>query len=219
MGSVGAHKNNTNYLEQFRHNGTNVLDNELAGMNPVLVNKTLNGVADTLKEFGLDLSTVTAIGHAWQSNEVAGVNGFNQLSLSDDYKLPQNDFNSSNMQAFTQAGWVIDPSAYGTGTHEAGHIISNVVLRRVYAAENKTQAQISADRHSGKWDLRIAREAKNVLGTKLSPISQYGGSLKGQKSVEYVAEAVSDYMVNRDKANKSSLAVVQVLKKYLSQYK
>lgn len=217
MGSVGGKKSggsiykstNETYLQQFENAGTKILTNELSGMNMTLVEKTLSGVADTLKEFGLDMSVVTAIGHGWQKNETAGVNGFNQLHFGDSYKTNENEFK------MTKQGWVIDHTAYGTGTHEAGHLISNFILEKVYNAEGKTQLQKSQDRHSGKWDLRLAKEAKNELGKKLSPISEYGGSLKGQKSSEFIAEAVSDYMKNKNKANKSSLAVVKVLKKYL----
>lgn len=46
-----------------------------------LVNKTLKGMQDTLKEFGLPISTIHGIGIAMAKDATASVNGFRDLNF------------------------------------------------------------------------------------------------------------------------------------------
>lgn len=83
MGGRGASfgKSNGSPLDTFRNAKTIIFDDELKGMNMTLVNKTLKGVQDTLKEFGLPLSLVASIGVSMNSKAVASANGLGQLGL------------------------------------------------------------------------------------------------------------------------------------------
>ena len=192
-------------MDSFRKAGVRILDDELKGMNSILVEKTLSGVRDTLKEFGLPLSVLSAVGETDNKGQ-ASMNGFGQLGLSRKaYTSKANDFPKDNYTA--------DSSAYGTGTHEAGHLITNYLMRKNNSTlSNLEQAKL---RNSGKWDRDILKKAKELNGGSLSAISRYGSNSKGKAASEVVAEGVSEYMKKGKAASSSSIAIVKALKSYL----
>ncbi len=112
----------TSAIESFRSANTKVFDSELTGMNMKLVEKTLAGVKDTLKEFGLPLSVVASIGGETMNDKArASADGLGQLGLSrKSYTSKANEFPKSD--------YTVDSTAYGTGTHEAGHLITRFQL-------------------------------------------------------------------------------------------
>lgn len=205
-GSSGMSKGTA--LDQLRKAGVRIEDEDIKGLNMVLVNKTLQGAIDTLKAFGLPVTTINGVGISLsnKSTTVASVNGFGDFGFS--RKTYQQKINE-----FPKDGWVVDYSARGTGTHEAGHLISDYIMK-------KTNSHLSILekanlRSSGKWDRQILKQAKKENGGKLSAISKYGSSTKGKAASEVVAEAVAEYMKKGKKASPSSKAIVKVLKSYL----
>ena len=193
-------------LEHFRKAGVRVYDEDLKGLNKTLVDKTLTGVIDTLKEFGLPLTIVNSIGVSLSKNAEASANGFG------DFGFGEKAF-SSKEKEFSFSDFSIDSTARGVGTHEAGHIISNYAMRK-----NNSDLSLYEKaklRSSGKWDRKILKEAKKINGGTLSAISKYGSNSKGKAAGEVVAEAVSEYMKSRKRASPSSKAIVKVLKSYL----
>lgn len=208
MGGRGASfgKSNGSPLDTFRNAKTIIFDDELKGMNMVLVNKTLKGVQDTLKEFGLPLSLVASIGVSMSSKAAASANGLGQLGFG------RNAY-SSSANEFPHDSYFADSTAYGNGTHEAGHLITNYLMRKNNSSLNTLQQ--AKLRMSGKWDRGILKQAKKLNGGSLQAISQYGSNSKGKAASEVVAEAVSEYMKKGKAASASSKAIVQVLKSYL----
>ena len=208
MGGRGASFGRANPapLDAFRNAKTIIFDDELKGMNMVLVNKTLKGVQDTLKEFGLPLSVVKSVGASMNANAATSANGLGQLGLG-------RNVYSSSANEFPNDDYFIDSTAYGNGTHEAGHLITNYLMRKHNSSlSTLQQAKL---RSSGKWDRDILKQAKKINGGSLSAISKYGSNSKGKAASEIVAEAVSEYMKKGKAASASSKAIVQVLKSYL----
>ena len=205
-GASFANTSGTSARDSFRNANVKVFDYELSGMNMNLVEKTLKGVKDTLDEFGLPLSVVTSIGEMLSNKGEASVNGLGQLGFGRKaYTSKANEFPKSDR--------IIDSTAYGTGTHEAGHIISNYVMRKHNSGlSNLEQSKL---RGSGKWDREILKKAKKLNGGKLSAISKYGSNFKGKAAAEVVAEGVSEYMKKGKSASPSSKAIVKALKSYL----
>ena len=196
----------TSAIESFRSANTKVFDSELTGMNMKLVEKTLAGVKDTLKEFGLPLSVVASIGASMNDKAEASANGLGQLGLGrKSYTSKTNEFPKSD--------YTVDSTAYGAGTHEAGHLISNYLMRKHNSSlSSLQQAKL---RSSGKWDREILKQAKKLNGGNLSAISKYGSNSKGKAASEVVAEGVSEYMKKGKSASASSKAIVKALKSYL----
>lgn len=204
-GSSSGIKNHVNAIDSFRSANVKVFDDELAGMNMELVGKTLSGVKDTLKEFGLPLSIVKSIGLAMNNDAQASANGLGQLGLG------RNSY-TSKANEFPKSDYTIDYTAYGAGTHEAGHLISNYLMRKHNSKLSLLEQ--SKLRSSGKWDRDVLKQAKKLNSGKLSPISKYGSNSKGKAASEVVAEAVSEYMRKGKRASSSSRAIVSVLKSY-----
>lgn len=205
-GGSSGFNDSGNALNSFRKAGVPISDDDLKGLNMTLVNKTLSGVRDTLKEFGLPLTTINQIGISLSKNAQASANGFGDLGLG-------RKAYSSKSNEFPHSTYTIDSSARGAGTHEAGHIISNYAMRK-----NNSHLSIlekSKLRSSGKWDRDVLKKAKKINGGSLSAISKYGSNSKGKAASEVVAEAVSEYMKKGKKASSSSKAIVKALKSYL----
>ena len=204
-GRGGSFTKRQSAMDAFRKAGVKIFEDELKGMNSTLVEKTLSGVRDTLNEFGLPLSVLSAVGETSGKGQ-ASMNGFGQLGLNRrEYASKSNDFPKDD--------FTVDSSAYGTGTHEAGHLITNYLMRRHNSTlSNLEQAKL---RNSGKWDRDILRKAKELNGGSLSAISRYGSNSKGKAASEVVAEGVSEYMKKGKAASSSSKAIVKALKSYL----
>lgn len=114
-GSVSSLNSGTPY-DQFKKNGVLIHEEDLKGLNMTLVNKTLKGMQDTLKEFGLPISTIHGIGIAMAKDALASVNGFRDLNFGrKSYSQKENEFKKRDD--------IADSTAYGAGTHEAGHAI------------------------------------------------------------------------------------------------
>ena len=207
-GNKSGNINNSKGLDYFESKGVPIQHDEIKGLNRVLMDKTLQGVSDTLNEFGLEVSEVTNIGGTDTRGEQAGVNGFNQFSFG------RKSYSDASISDFKKDNYTVNSTAYGVGAHEAGHIVTNVALRNYASSKGMSKLERSEMRKSGKFSTQIIKEAKKDAG-RLTKISQYGSKTSGSKAGEYVAEAVSDYMTNGKKANPSSVAVVNVLKRYL----
>lgn len=195
-----------NYIDSFESKGT-YINESVRKLNPVLVNETLHGVSDTLHEFGFDESEVKSIGtlmFSGSKDAEASVNGLNHLSLSTRF------YSDNTISDFNDTGYTINGSAYGIGTHEAGHIISNIALHNYAQKTGMSNLQRAEMRKNGKFATIVIKDAKKNAG-KLTTISKYSRT----KNDEYVAEAVCDYMTNKRNANPSSLAIVNALKRYL----
>lgn len=136
----------------------------------------------------------------------ASANGLGQLGLGrKSYTSKANEFPKSD--------YTVDSTAYGAGTHEAGHLISNYLMRKHNSSlSSLQQAKL---RSSGKWDREILKQAKKLNGGNLSAISKYGSNSKGKAASEVVAEGVSEYMKKGKSASASSKAIVKALKSYL----
>lgn len=167
--------------------------------------EVLRGVHDVLSDFGLEdsLSGIRySNGVPFQRkdrNALAGVNGFNQLTVSNNYLKSEN---STRETEYT----VSSGSFHGTGTHEAGHIVAYTLLKNKVMPDG-TPIQQATARANGKLEKAVIREATKRYGSN-PQISKYGST----SSAEKVAEAVSDVYTNKAKANPYSRVIVQVLK-------
>lgn len=204
-GSVSSLNSGTPY-DQFKKNGVLIHEEDLKGLNMTLVNKTLKGMQDTLKEFGLPISTIHGIGIAMAKDAQASVNGFRDLNFGrKSYSQKENEFKKRDDLA--------DSTAYGTGTHEAGHAIVDYAMHK--HNQGKSVLELSNLRRSRKFDREILKKAKKINGGHLNAISKYGSSSRGKASAELIAEGVSEYMRKKGKASASSKAIVKALKTYL----
>lgn len=182
------------------------IESDVNGLNKILVNKTLDGVRDTLNEFGIPLNTLNGVGVTDNKKGIASVNGFGDLSLL------RTEYSSKNSE-FKKSNRVADSTAYGVGTHEAGHLVSDYAMHK-----NNKGLSISEKanmRASGKWDRQVLKTAKKMNGGSLSAVSEYGSSHRGKAAHEMVAEGVSEYMRKGKKASATSRAIVKALKSYL----
>lgn len=192
-------------ISSFKGAGVRI-ESDINGLNKALVNKTLNGVRDTLNEFGIPLNTLNGVGVTDSKKAMASVNGFGDLSLS------RTEYSSKNSE-FKKANHVADSTAYGIGTHEAGHLVSDYAMHK----NNKGLSVLEKAnmRKSGKWDRQVLKTAKKMNGGSLSAVSKYGSSSKGKAAHEMVTEGVSEYMRKGKNASATSRAIVKALKSYL----
>lgn len=164
--------------------------------------EVLHGVHDVLSDFGLE-SSLSRIRYSNEvqlqrkdRNALAGVNGFNQLTISNNYLKSEN----------RETGYTVTGSFYGTGAHEAGHIVAYTLLKNKVMPDGSPIQQATA-RSNGKLEKAVIREATKRYGSN-PKISEYGSTSFAEK----VAEAVSDVYTNKAKANPYSRVIVQVLK-------
>ena len=152
------------------------------------------------------LNTLNGVGVTDSKKAMASVNGFGDLSLS------RTEYSSKNSE-FKKANHVADSTAYGIGTHEAGHLVSDYAMHK----NNKGLSVLEKAnmRKSGKWDRQVLKTAKKMNGGSLSAVSKYGSSSKGKAAHEMVAEGVSEYMRKGKNASATSRAIVKALKSYL----
>ena len=125
-GSSGMPKGTA--LDQLRKAGVRIEDEDIKGLNMVLVNKTLQGAIDTLKTFGLPITAINGVGISLsnKATTVASVNGFGDFGFSrKTYSQKINEFPKDDL--------VVDYSARGTGAHEAGHLISDYIMKKTIA--------------------------------------------------------------------------------------
>lgn len=172
--------------------------------------EVINGVMDVLENFGFSDKLRGVLysdkkGSIFHRGEAyAAMNGQGDLTIIKSYlKKP---IESSN-------GYNINDSFYGTGAHEAGHLISRSLIDNVKinpGDTNKTDSLVRLEKASvwrtGKLEAAILKEAKRRYGSN-PPISKYGST----KHSEKVAEAVCDVFANK-KPNPYSKVIVDVMK-------
>lgn len=86
-------------ISSFKGAGVRI-ESDINGLNKALVNKTLNGVKDTLNEFGIPLNTLNGVGVTDSKKAMASVNGFGDLSLSrTEYSSKNSEFKKSKSRS------------------------------------------------------------------------------------------------------------------------
>lgn len=164
--------------------------------------EVLQGVYDVLSDFGLESAlTYVYFSDKVNNKELADVNGFNKLTISNSYL--KSDGHSDKT---VSDGFHASDSFHGTGTHEAGHIVVNTLLKEKVMPDGTPLQQATA-RKNGKLERAIIKEATKRYGSN-PKISEYGSTNLAEK----VAEAVSDVYTNKTNANPYSKVIVQVMK-------
>ena len=200
MGGRGAKsgvKKSASYFSKVNVEGT-------PGSYTKQAQEVLRGVHDVLSDFGLE-DSLAGVRYSDETgktgrgkNAVAGVNGFNQLTISNSY-LKEGDTPEDLKQSAAA-------TFHGTGAHEAGHIVVNEILRKNVMPDGSLLQQSTA-RKNGKLEKAVIKEATKRFGSNPT-ISKYGSTSFSEK----VAEAVSDVYSNKGGANPYSNVIVQVLK-------
>lgn len=157
--------------------------------------KVLNGFNAVLDDFNIK----NGINYIYFGKDVKGfanMDGFGNLEINSNYLKTSRK---------SSKGYFTSDTLEGTGAHEAGHRVTNILLRKNMSG--KKELEIASARNSGKLEKQVIKEATKRYGSNPS-ISQYG-----DKSVkEKVAEAFSDVYANGNKANDYSKTVVNVMK-------
>ena len=183
---------------------------DFSKMNKSLVDKTLNGIYDTVNEFGIDMKQARVSVFSRNS----GVDSDSEVEkVSSNFKNEisfEKSLYSGNMKDFKRDEFYIDSSARGLGTHVGGRIVVNEACMEYNKTHPIRNIKDFNNRMSKEFPSVVISEAKNNVG-KLTNI----GNHSTKKGRIYLEQAVSDYMINGSNANKSSLAIVDVLKKYL----
>lgn len=170
------------------------------------VEKALKGVYDVMTDMGIPLSALRMIAGR---NNIMGdgfmaVNGFMDLQFSNNVYSSLENAERKNKE--NQGA--VSNNIYGTGAHEAGHIVIREIINRTM--KDSTNLQKADAWQKGKIEKQVIKEAKKKYGSN-PVISRYGST----KPAEKVAEAVSDVYSNKSKANPYSKAIVDVLKRKL----
>lgn len=198
MGGRGAKsgvKKSASYFSKVNVEGT-------PGSYTKQAQEVLRGVHDVLSDFGLE-DSLAGIRYETEATEkgrnaAAGVNGFNQLTISNNY-LEKGDKPGDSNQ-------IVAATFHGTGAHEAGHIVVNEILKKNVMPDSSA-LQYATARQNGKLEKAVIKEATKRFGSNPT-ISKYGSTSFSEK----VAEAVSDVYSNKGGANPYSKVIVQVLK-------
>lgn len=204
MGSVGNASNNTPSTSLY--NGLNI---EGTPSNQQRADEVVRGVKDVLSDFGFDSALRNVIfnetGTLMRGEASASMNGIGDLHVSNRYL---------NKEPSDSKGYFVNDTHYGTGAHEAGHVVVNELLKTVpidVGETNPTASRMNlaraTARHDGKLEHAILKEAKSRYGASVR-ISGYGS----KKEIEKVAEAVSDVYSNKNNANPYSKVIVGVMK-------
>lgn len=169
----------------------------------------VKGTRDVLKDFGFE-NEIRGVyfspkGTLIGGEAAASVNGMGDLHISTNYLARGNG---------DSKGYNVSDTFYGTGTHEAGHIIVNGLLKNVdinpddtNKSTGRAHLERATARSKGKLEKAVVKEAKKRYGSNPA-ISGYGSKNVKEK----VAEAVSDVYSNGNKANPYSKEIVGVLK-------
>lgn len=154
----------------------------------------IDGVKTVLSDFGMESEFKRV--HAEESSKaVAGMNAYGRLSI----------YKSSLSKQASSKGYFVNDSFFGTGTHEAGHLVSDTLLKKI--TPNFSLLERSIARKKNKLEKAVLKEAKKRYGSNPA-ISGYGSTNFGEK----VAEAFSDVYSNKGKANPYSKLIVQIMK-------
>lgn len=178
---------------------------DMGGLDKTAVEQSLSGFRDVLRNMGIPLSAVNMISGTDAKGEIMGVNGFNDLVFS---KRVYSSLEKAKEGSKSKNGYFVTDGLYGTGAHEAGHLIINEIINKTMKSSSVLER--AKARRSYKIEKQIIREAKKAYGS--SPkISRYGQT----KPSETIAEAVADVYTNKSRANPYSRVIVDVLKKKL----
>lgn len=192
MGSVGAKQD---LYKGLRIEGT-AFDQHAS-------DEVVRGVRETLKDFGFEDALKSVVYSTAKSDGMTSVNGFGDLTITK-YLDEDND-----------VGFTINNSYYGTGAHEAGHLIVHSLLKNNIEinpsagerSDSHRRLEIATARQRGKLEDAIVKEASKRFGSN-PKISRYAS----KNNKEKVAEAVSDVYANRGNAKSFSREIVNVMK-------
>ena len=159
-------------------------------------NQVITALKSVLSDFGME-KELTGIYFSDDKRYEGSVNGFGKLSISKQYLANGNE---------SSQGYMVNNSYAGLGTHEAGHLISNALLKNK-VMPNATLYDRAVAYKNSKMEKAILKEAKRRFGSN-PVISKYGSTSHAEK----VAEAVSDVYSNGTKASAYSRQIVQVMK-------
>ncbi|MBR5677083.1 MAG: hypothetical protein IKX20_02985 [Paludibacteraceae bacterium] len=171
------------------------LNTEGSAANQENADKIVQGARDVLSDFGVD-DAFRSVRYGKYSGD-AGMNAVGDLSISNEY-IAKNKEN--------QRSDVVSDTYYGTGAHEAGHLVVSELTRR-YLMPNASNLEKASARKYDKTEKEVLKEAKRRFGSN-PVISKYGSTKPGEK----VAEAISDVYGNKGRANPYSKVIVEVLK-------
>lgn len=160
--------------------------------------EVINGVKSVLSDFGMESEFKGVYFDEKDTGRInAGMNGFGELTISKSY-LSNGEKNSN--------GYFVSDTFAGTGTHEAGHLVSYALLKQK-VMPNASLLEQSTARQKNKLEKSVLKEAKKRFGSN-PPISKYGSTNASEK----IAEAISDVYTNKSKANPYSKEIVSVMK-------
>ena len=158
--------------------------------------EVVNGIKSVLSDFGME-SALTSIYFSSGNRASAGADGFGGVTISKQYLQSGAGKNNGEFTSDTFAG---------TGAHEAGHLVSNQLLK-TKVIPNASNLEKATARQKNKLDKAIIKEAKKRYGSNPT-ISKYGST----NAAEKVAEAVSDVYTNKKRSNPYSRVIVSVMK-------
>ncbi len=167
-----------------------------AGSHQKEADQIISSMKSVLSDFGME-SALTSIYYSSGNRASAGADGFGGVTISKQYLQNGNGKNDGYFTSNTFAG---------TGAHEAGHLVSNQLLK-TKVIPNASNLEKATARQKNKLDKAIIKEASKRYGSNPS-ISKYGSS----NAAEKVAEAVSDVYVNKRNSNPYSKEIVSVMK-------
>jgi hypothetical protein len=202
--------NSEKITDQFKRART-VFNPDTENLSGVKLENGLQGVSDTLDAFGIDKGTITLIKTHNDSNTSAdmaldGVLSFN--SKRKYYGKGSDDFNINDNPELGMN--VVNGTSYGVGVHEGGHHVVNKAFESYRDSANLGLNEYFTGQ--GKFANKVVRDAQKQIGAKSKPkISGYAST----NSSEYVAEAISDFVINKGKAQPISNAIANILKGYL----
>lgn len=207
-GSSGLHGGGgQSAIQSFKNAGVQFIETDNLDMRAV--GESLNGVRDVLTDMGIPLSTVASIsgknGSAKDKDTLASVNGFSQLSFRN---KNYSSLEKARQAANNENNYLAAKGLYGTGAHEAGHLVVNEIINRTM--KDSSRLERSNARKNQKVEKQVLREAQKRYGSN-PKISDYGST----KYAEKIAEAVSDVYTNKSKAHPYSKVIVDVLKEKL----
>jgi len=78
-------------------------------------------------DMGIPLSAINMISGTDEKGEIMGVNGFNDLVFS---KRVYSSLDKAKENSESRNGYFVTNGLYGTGAHEAGHLIINEIINK-----------------------------------------------------------------------------------------
>ena len=186
-------------LEKAYDNVNNpIIEGKIAEGEEQKAAEAINGMGDVLRDFDMTEEGVRRIYFSDDAKANASMNGVGDLTISNK-KLKD--------EGKVKEGYFTNDTWYGTGAHEAGHRVCDLLMERNMKEAGASHLEMANARHDHKIESQIIKEAKRRYGSN-PPISEYGSTSVAEK----VAEAVCDVYANGDKANEYSKVIVDVMK-------